>query len=76
VQEDPEEETVSFAEQDLQDAIDLDAARWMNRVYQREILGVPLDEYLELEYSDSVSYDPDCPQDFLGGESLEEYYEH
>ena len=59
--------------------MNLEAARWMNPEYQQDILGVPLDEYLDGEYSDSDSSfwsDPHRPQDFLGGETLEEYYEH
>jgi hypothetical protein len=53
------------------------AARWMNMAYQRDILGVPLDEYLDAEDSDSGHFfDPDLPQDFLGEESLSDYFEH
>jgi len=77
-QEDPEEDRGPLSEQEQLLAMDLEAARWMNPQYQRDTLGVPLDEYLEGEYSDSDDSwsDPHRPQDFLGGETLEEYYEH
>ena len=51
-QEDPEEETGPLSDQERLYAMNLEAARWMNPEYQRDTLGVPLDEYLEAEYSD------------------------
>ena len=78
-QEDPEEEMGPVSEEDRAHAMILEAARWMNPEYQRDTLGVPLDEYLDAEYIDPdlwIWADPDRPQDFLGGETLEEYYEH
>jgi hypothetical protein len=71
LQEDPE----PFCGQDVGEAMELEAARWMNPEYQLEMLGVPLDEYLEGDLSD-VDDDAGDYLDFLGGESLEEYYEH
>ena len=77
--EDPEEETGPLSEEEQEHAMILEAARWMNPEYQRDTLGVPLDKYLEAEYSDpdlSIWCDPDRPQDFLGGETLAEYDKH
>ncbi len=68
-QDDPEPLFV----QDVGDAMDLEATRWMNPAYQQEILGVSLGEYLEEDLSDIDNNAGDYP-DFLGGESLEEYY--
>jgi len=51
----------------------LEAARWMNPEYQWDTLRVPLNKYLEAEYSDpdlSIWSDPDHPQDFLSRETL------
>ncbi len=78
-QEDPEEERGPFSEQEQLDAMNLEVARWMNPEYQQNILGVPLNKYLEGEYFDSDSSfwsDPHHPQDFLSGETLEVYYGH
>jgi hypothetical protein len=70
-QDDPIE---PFADQDVGDAMDLEAARWLNPAYQQEMLGVPLSEYLG-ELPDVDDDAGDYP-DYLGGESLEEYHEH
>ena len=68
-QDDPE----PLTDQYVGDAMDLETARWMNPAYQQEMLGVPLGEYLgELDVDDDEGDYPD----YLGGESLEEYYEH
>jgi len=63
--------TRALSEQEQLLAIDLESE-------VEDTLRVPLDKYLEGEYldlDDSWS-DPHCSQNFLDGETLEEYYEH
>jgi hypothetical protein len=57
-------------------AMDLEVARWLNPTYQREILGVPLAEYLEEHLEDGDDGWYERRHDFLGGETVEEYFEH
>jgi hypothetical protein len=72
-QDDPE----PFIDQDLEDVMDLEAARWMNADYQHEMLGVSLDEYLDGHVSDDDNRGNfQLRPSFLGGETLEDYYEH
>lgn len=73
LQKDPE----PFIGQDDAAAMDLEAARWMNLEYQEDMLGVTLAQFLEDDYFDADDDDNSGNYpDFLGGESLEEYYEH